>query len=311
MTFYGETKCMAILASGKFKGNQCKNGAYWKAGDRLLCGMHSKGLEKEKLPKNPNAGKLKIEKKKHLLKLAQEWKGGKKITLTKLKMMREPEREEGSYGIYPNFKHGGKSIDEIGFPTLSPKWAWVPVHGMKGVPQAYNIENFHQGSKMFKKEGFKERRDAMFLDETPWRHKFQKFPELKAPKGNKNIPICSVFYDSKGNKKKYNYLQCRYFYCHFYEQMASQNNDFDRLKKMYEDGAWLQIIGYDAYPIDLEEPKKALWNAYLDTSKPFGHELVIVALLLIKKPKNYPWNRYWVKNKDIYFDDWEVPFYLL
>lgn len=310
MTFYGESKCVAIYASGKFKGKRCNNGAYWKAGDKLLCGVHSKGIEKEKLPKNPNAKQLLIEKKQRLLKMAKEWKGGSKITLTKLRMMKEPERDEGAYGIYPNFKHGGKTIDEIGFPTLSPKWAWTPVHGMKGVPQAHNIENLHQGSKMFKTEGFEERRDEMFLDQTPWRHKFQKFPQLKALKGNKNIPICSVYSDSKGNVKQFNYLQCRYFYCYFYEKMSTENEDFEKLKKMYDNGAWIQIIGYDAYPINLKYPKVSLWDAYLDTSKPFGHELVLVALLTIENPKNYPWNRYWRKNKKVYFDDWEVPHYL-
>jgi len=310
MSFYGEQRCAAVLVSGKNEGLQCKNNAYWKSDNLLLCGMHSKGVQKEQLPKNPNSKVNKIKEKERLLKLAKEWKGGKKITLTKLKMMKSVERQEGSYGIYPNFKHRNKTLDEIGFPTLSPKWEWTPIHGMKGVPQAYNIENLHQGSKMFKRKGFEERRDVMFLDKTPWRHKFQKFPELQAPKGNKNIPICSVYSDSKGNVKEYSYLQSRYFYCHFYEQMSTENNDFAKLKEMYDNGAWLQIIGYDAYPIDLDNPKQNLWDAYLDISKPFGHELVIVALLTIKKQTNYPWNRYWVKNKNVYFNDWEVPFHL-
>jgi hypothetical protein len=311
MTFYGEHKCDGLLKNG----NECKNLAYFKSDDKLLCGVHSR-LDKNRiqLGKNPNSKQLKIDEKKSLLKLAKKWDGGKCITLTKLKMMKQVDREPGSYGIYPNFKHGGKSIDEIGLPSLSPKYGWQPKHKMKmfvdgelvKVPQAFNIENFHQGSKVFMEKGCYKRRDEMFRDETPWRHQFDKYPELKAGP-NKNIPLYSIFSDSKGNEKKFSYLECRYFYCAQYEDMCNQNPDFQKLKEMYDGGAWLQIIGYDAYqPAGLD--KESLWDAYNDISKPFGHELVLTTLITIKHPKNYPWNRFW--NKEIYFGDWETPKYL-
>lgn len=311
MSFYGEHKCDSLLQNG----NACKNLAYFKIDDKLLCGVHSRSNKNRiQLEKNPNSKQIKLNEKQSLLKLAKEWDGGKRITLTHLKMMKQVTRERGSYGIYPNFKHGNKSIDEIGLPTLSPKYGWCPKHKMKmivdgklvKVPQAFNIENFHQGSKVFLKEGCYKRREEMFRDEIPWRHQFDKYPELKIG-SNKNIPLYSIFSDSKGNEKRFSYLECRYFYCSQYENMCSQNTDFQKLKEMYDGGAWLQIIGYDAYQPNGFD-KESLWDAYNDTSKPFGHELVLATLLAIKKPKNYPWNRFW--NKERYFGDWETPKYL-
>ena len=45
-----------------------------------------------------------------------------------------------------------------------------------------------------------------------------------------------------------------------------------------------------------EQPKpeinKALWQAYNDTSRPFGHELVLYTLLMLERKEDYPWNRY-------------------
>jgi len=325
--YYAEKNCEGVLKNGA----PCKNKAYFLVNKNVFCGVHSRNKDKEKLPKNPFAAEERLEKKKRLLKKAKKWQGGKRIRLTKLQMRKTVDRHEGAYGIYPNFKHGNKMIDEIGFPTLSPKYAWVPKHKMKTivdgelvrVPQAKNIENFHQGSKVFEEEGFYKRREEMFLDDVPWRHQFDKYPELKQVGKNKNVPLYSIFSDSLGNEKRFTYLECRYFYCFQYEKMCRTNPDFQKLKEMYDNGSWLQIIGYDAYQPERvdrsdcqpaqeylneeSDNKNLFWDAYNDTTKPFGHELVLATLLVLENPKHYPWNRFWKKNKEKYFDDWEKP----
>ena len=188
--------------------------------------------------------------------------------------------------------------------------------------EAKNIENFHQGANFFNGEiseneidinaiyHFAEcekgkileksiqMRTSMYKDKTPYRHKF-KYPDFPLSKNtigkNKNIPLFSVYYDENGAEHRYNYLQSRYFYSHWYEKILKENKDLLYLKDLIEKGYNIQIVGYDGYPVI-----KDLWEHYLDISKPFGHELVLYSLLTVDKPENYPWNKYRNKYKEIY-----------
>ena len=54
-------------------------------------------------------------------------------------------------------------------------------------------------------------------------------------------------------------------------------------------------IGYDGYYID-----KTLYEHYVDTSKPFGHELVLYTMLVEDDKDKYPWNIFYKKNEEIY-----------
>ena len=145
-----------------------------------------------------------------------------------------------------------------------------------------------------------ELREKMYADDIPYRHKFN-YPgfEGEAPTGNRNIPLFSVFFDGQGIEHRYNYLQCRYFYCHYYEKLVegAKNADFEHLKQCIQMGMNLQIVGYDGYKNGVE---KSLWEHYNDTSRPFGHELVLYTLLTVEKREDYPWNRFYRENAEIY-----------
>jgi hypothetical protein len=104
-----------------------------------------------------------------------------------------------------------------------------------------------------------------------------------------------MYYDKDGNEHRYTYLQCRYFYCHYYELLATKEKDFIALKKMIKNGYNLNIQGYDGYNITMD-----LMEHYNDISKPFGHELVLYTLLVENDPAKYPWNIFYELNKQIY-----------
>lgn len=288
--YYGESTCQAICGSG----TNCRNKAYWLVKKQYLCGMHSKSQKRTELPKNPNAKadreQLLIQRRKLVKKTAKKnRKQGKigDVILTKMYMMRDPEHVDGYLKVYPNYKHQNRQ-DGYGCMALSPK-AMGPInHGQPGLPIAKNLENFHQGNKVFRSETHKKNptddwykiQKRMYKDPEPHRHK----DAAKTIKGNKNIPLYSIWRRADGTEIKISYIESRQFYCTFYERIARKLPEFKYLKTKLAKGYNLQIIGYDAYPIT-----KTIEEHYLDDSKPFGHELVLYTMLVESDPKKYPW----------------------
>lgn len=309
--YYGEVNCQGSYKSGEKKGLACENKAYHQVDDSYLCGVHAK-KRGTPLPKNPrrqeNIQQAHEEHEKECEEVAHDnLENGiqGQIAVAKLGMRKAVPHLPGYVKIFPNYKHGNRK-DGFGCPSLSPKSLGPIEHGMTNLPVALNLENYHQGAKVFPGEtkGAKsitrkafETREQMYQDAIPYRHKFDVpyYTGEKIMKGNKNIPLFSVYYDKEGREHRYNYLESRYFYCHWYQKLAPQEKDFDTLVSLLENGFNLLLIGYDGYPVE-----KDLWEHYLDTSRPFGHELVLYTLLTIVDPEDYPWNRYYRQHKDIY-----------
>ena len=310
--YYGETYCTALYKSGVNKGKRCKNKAYYyiydsldKKDNKYVCGVHSKKNNREDLIKNPNAKEELAKKLKDRKELVQKTalhnkslgiKGG--IICSKFRMMKESPHVDGYMKVFPNFKHGNRK-DGFGCKTLSPKFLGPINHGQLGLPVSLNLENFFQGAKCFASEldkkgepsqDFYDSQIAMFKDPIPHRHK----DVAKTIKGNKNICKFWVWKTKSGEEKHFTYFECRQFYCTFYERLAKEEDEFNKLLKYKEDGYNLQIIGYDGY--DIREVKgetisEKLYNCYLDTSRPFGHELCLLSLLVLEEGE-YPWRKF-------------------
>ena len=314
--YYAETSCQGIYKSGKKKGQSCQNKAYYNVDGTYLCGLHAKNKGVE-LPKNPHK---KEKQQQELLKheemcervadenLAAGIRGNVKVA--KLGMRKAIPHLDGYVNVFPNFKHGGRK-DGVGLPSLSPMSLGPVEHEMCDLPPARNLENFHQGAKVFPGEvnadnkitfDALEMRKKMYDDEIPYRHKFEVpyFTGNEVKKGNRNIPLFSVFYNQDGEEVRYNYLQSRYFYCHWYEKLAKEEHDFALLNKLLDEGFNLLIIGYDGYEVDEGDSTEILWQHYNDTTRPFGHELVLYTLLVIENPEDYPWNRYYREHPEYY-----------
>jgi hypothetical protein len=289
--YYGETYCQ----KKKRSGDPCKFYAYFQVGTNYFCGVHSnKNInERIKLPVNPNKKKQKndllVSRQDDVVKTADENKKNSTrgtIVCYKMKMMKDVECRPGFYNIFPNFNHGNRK-DGFGCPSLSPKSMGPINHGQKGLPPAKNLENFHQGNKVFPSEVdekgnplplFYKTQLEMYNDKIPHRHK-------EASKKN-NVPLYSIWIEADGKEKRMSYRDSRQFYCTFYEREALKSPEFKKLQTLIEYGFNLQICGYDAYDVsnDIEVH-------YLDITRPFGHELCLY-VMLTTDAENYPWKKY-------------------
>lgn len=281
--YYGETKCVAV----KRNGMKCTNNAYYIDN---CCGVHSKN--KTPLPKNPRSSEIKKEHETIRKNLIESIAKGNKdamikgdLILTKIYMVKGVKNVDGFLRVYPNYKHGLRK-DGIGMPSLSPKSIGPILHGQPGLPVALNLENLHQGSKVFPEEInedgslnelYYKHRLLMYNDPLPYRHKYQKFPILS------KTPLYSIWVDSDGTEKKITYFESRQIYCMIYASIVKDLPDFIKLKQLINDGYNIQICGYDAY-----HPEDTLDACYCDVSRPFGHELVLYSMLI----NEAPWEKY-------------------
>ena len=303
--YWGEKECSAIVKSTNTK---CNNKAYYIEDAKILCGVHSKKDKRTTLDKNPDRDKIEQERiNSHIemtKKIAKENRINKKlgkVIVSKLRMMQKPDLYEGFINVFPNFKHQNRK-DGYGCSSLSPMSLGPVKHNMPGLPDAKNLENYYQSAKVWKFElddegnindEYFQRRIKVYNEKTAYRHKYTKKELLE--NGANKIPEYSVYYDKEGNPHKYDYLNSRYFYCKFYETLVKDNEDLEYLKQKIKKGYNLNIVGYDGY-----KPEGSYMDMYKDTSKPFGHEMVLYVLLTEDDPSKYPWNQYYNDNKKIY-----------
>lgn len=306
--YKGEVGCGATYKTGARAGEPCVKKAYYLQDGEPRCGVHSKKDTRAELPVNPRAAEIRAEaaaahKESWKKAAAANREAGRQgeVACAKLKMYAKAPHRDGYLSVFPNFKHQNRS-DGFGCAALSPKSLGPVEHGQPGLPSAKNLENFHQGSKCFESElvegpdgrkvpgpEFYATQLAMFEDETPHRHK----AVAKKVKGNKNVCAFWVWVDpATGVRKRFSYGECRQFYCNYYERLARQQPDLRKLLVLkVKRGVNLLIIGYDGYDVTPPEGKtlpEHLMTCYEDTSRPFGHELVLFTMLTCK-PENYPW----------------------
>lgn len=241
----------------------------------------------------------------------------------------------GYMPIFPNNKHGhafgyGRGFDASG---LSPMRLGPVRHAQPGLPDALSIENYHQFGKVFPNEvqqgvpcecaraaewahfkpapAFYETRDAAYVDPVPHRHK-SAAKEMKAAnkdyvKGvrgagrSANAPMYSVHLTPTGEERHYTYVESRYFYCHAMETLIGEKRaaEWAHLQQLLARGYALQIVGYDAYtPTGTDA--ESLYAHYCDGSRPFGHEMVILAMLVLSQVEQRPWRRFRAEHTQLY-----------
>lgn len=322
--FYNEQLCDARVKS---TGAKCENGAYYLTSDgSYRCGVHSNKEAREKLPKNPRADAIRSEHILVFVEAAQAAAEANKqqgaagqLTASPLRIQKEArfEPRDGFLPVFPNFKHGHgyRYLDTLGKPdlsNLSPK-KLGPVM-VDGVLVAHNVENYHQFAKVFPQEqdmtqpcncalgqphfkplaAFYEARRAGYVDLVAHRHKMaaEDIKKQNADRGaNVNQPAYAVQFRADGSEMHLTYVQSRYFYCHQMEVLATARPEFATLREWHRDGFNLEIVGYDAFQPTGIDPE-SLYQHYVDPSRPFGHEMVLLALLAIADPAELPWIRY-------------------
>ena len=292
----------------------CKNKAYWwvPKEKRVSCGVHARD-EKSRvaLPKRSTKEKVAIaqerfdkeDKEIEAARVRNENKGRRgHVAVSKLRMLKAPEDLKGYRKVFPNFKHGGRK-DGLGMPALSPMSLGPVKHPQPGLPIAAHIEGLHQGNKVFPQheKGGKPTKEWLDIQREmyegpPRRH----HPGAKSATGSKNIPLYSRWVLPNGKEKRLSYVESRQVYCTYYERLAKKTKEFRKLMALVNEGTNIQIHGYDGYDLEMtqeeqgegeEEVKKKFEKFYLDEKRPFGHELVLAALLLLDE-EDYPWTKY-------------------
>jgi hypothetical protein len=206
----------------------------------------------------------------------------KRVTATKMHMRgKKPVPKEGYKSIFPNNRHGTLGLFDCS--SLSPMQ-------LGPINRAHNLENYYQFSKVFEDElsdevcncgntelgkhykpgpTFFAARHKAYNDPTPHRHK---------RRGKK--PAYSWYIADDGTTTCCTYIQSRWFYCTLYESLAIKMPAFQRLKELYDDGTTkLEIFGYDAFT-----PTEELYYHYCDGRRPFGHEMVLLCMLVGETP---------------------------
>jgi hypothetical protein len=296
---------MGRYMSGAKKGQPCTRKAYYMQDRMHLCGIHSAKGARTDLPANPRAAEIKAER---IAAHTKSWKLAAKanrgagkhgdVKCDKLRMYAPAPHKEGYLTVFPNSRHQNRT-DGFGCAALSPMCLGPVAHGQPGLPDALNLENFHQGSKCFDSEliggepgpRFFEAQLAMFLDPKPHRRK-----DVAKYIGVEKYPNECAFWvwidPATGARKLFSYAECRQFYCNYYERLAAKQPDLAKLTKLLTKGGCnLLIIGYDG--LDVVPPegtslRKHLMSLYEDESRPFGHELILFTMLTCK-PAKYPW----------------------
>lgn len=126
----------------------------------------------------------------------------------------------------------------------------------------------------------KEKADRYPLKD-PTKVKSKSNPAFKSTTStvNKSIPLYSWW---KG--EKLSYLEARRkIYCPIYEKLARTSPVFQALLSRVENGENILILGYDGY----DRGNKSWKECFEDTSRPFGHELVLACMLENQHP--FPW----------------------
>jgi len=294
MVYYGEKTCESSTKNG-----ECKNKAYYIYNNQYVCGVHSKKEHREKLPKRSKneeelIKKNEYDKHKITIEEARKKNGRGDVKLQRMYMMKSVPLVKGYLNVFPNYKDQNRKYG-FGCSSLSPKSMGPVFHGQPNLPIALNLENFFQGSKVYRNEIninnnpnsiFYEKQIEFFEDIIPHRHKYKK--------DENNPTLYFLWKDKKGKEHHLTYIESRQFYCTFYEIFANDDKNFHILKDYVDHGYNLQICGYDAFEMKKykdETLSATIERYYLNEQHPFGHERTLYTMLLLK-PDEYPWKKY-------------------
>ncbi len=231
------------------------------------------------------------------------------ITARKIASARggKPPFTPGFIPIFPNNWHkhafGYGSGD---FSSLSPMQLGPAKDGCGNA--AHNVENFYQFAKVYSDELTDELCECRGTDDSTFQYHFKPSGKFYANRDKAYADTVPHRHKKKGIKPEFscygnihcNYVESRWFYCSEMERLLIPTEAFARLKKLYDEGKSIEIIGYDAYKPDGTDAD-TLYRHYCDERRPFGHEMVILSIIALGDDKeSYPWNRYRREHENVY-----------
>ena len=208
------------------------------------------------------------------------------------RMMQRVSPKPGFRALFPNHKAGSERCPaKYNITEFSPKTVG-PVQPMSMKPfYATNVENFYQGSKWYVWQTYEEFRcsqHALFNDPKPFRHHPARKTEKECGLSMQQQMVGWVYTPVQPSTDApivhlMGYLESRRFYCYALERVLRASPILKTLQEDYKNGVNMQLWGYDspAGVLESQEPKLAdFLRAYVDASRPFGHEWVVAALIM-------------------------------
>lgn len=305
--YYGEQLCTSA---------GCKTYAKYAIKDVPLCGTHArKTVDRLTLPENPNKEEFQRQLSYERAKEAYEHTD-QHLTCVRYWRFGDVPFEPGYFTVLPN-SNAGYNVETSPIEShiqrankLSPMLLGPVKHRQPGLPDAANLENFWQSNKVFQHECsnwgadkplaeleilpvFFAKQRELYADTKAHRHKYGL--------ARKNQVAFARFIAKDGCELRMPYVESRMIYCSFYEDLARYTYAFHIIKNLRKRrGCNLLIAGPDgrnAAPHDVSRAIIEAW--YNDASKPFGHESVLLAMLIIEDGKGepdlewLPWRRAW------------------
>lgn len=306
--YYGESTCQ--------KTEKCTNRAYYFCYNMAVCGVHSKGNEyRQQLPENPRKRMIEKENLEAMKEAAlaapiglDRFRGS--MALRKLGMMKPTPLVPGYFTVLPNRRAKSKGDVIWAMSALSPMLLGPVVHGQPGLDDADNLENFWQFNKVFASEWdstnqkpkpiWYERRASGYADIEPHRYKLGKTKAEHMKNAGIEIGASAnackfcIFVAPNGEELHFDYIASRVLYCTFYERLARKTSALNKLvDALYVHKQNIVIAGYDArHAQDEQITAEAIHRWYHDPSAPFGHEMVLCAILFHWYfPEELPWRK--------------------
>lgn len=277
----------------------CNQRANYIQDKTYLCGRHiDKGKKNVLLPKNVKD--LNILLKQHAIdirSIAKENRMNKiygHVICYKMKTIeKNPNIIKGYMNIFTSIKHGNRK-DGITCRKLLPLYLGPVKHNEPNYPDARTISSYREYSIIRKKTDNRDdyRKNGFFTDCISV-STYEK--NRKDYDNEKNYISVYTTLDGK-EKREFNHIESRFFYCKAYEALLKDNKKFKRLKQMLQCGINLRICGFDVY----FDANKTLYEHYCNIKEPFEHELILYTLLTIHNKNEYPWNIYKEKHHDRY-----------
>lgn len=298
LPFRGETQCDLV---------PCRQWAQYTSQGQLLCGLHSiYDWERERLPPAPW---------ERAWPLHERWMGAGKVTYRCIDRKTKPILPE--HGVHHVFLQPRIAASAAGhhYLALSP-WNLGPVtHRAPSLPAVDRLETYWRFGQAWPSElgldgqlrdvFYQRRADAyakqgLALRKFPQKEQRDQHDAVGAV--NRSEALFFVHPDVKGVERFYTHIESRYFFCCAFEALASQREEFWRLKQWRLEGSHIVIFGLQERPNE-DEP---LWQWFESTQREFGAELALLAMLTTLEPAQYPWHQYRRRNEDRFVDSAEM-----
>jgi len=209
--------------------------------------------------------------------------------------------------IFPLYRYRNRD-DGICLPELSSKKIGPISHRQPGISFAKDLEIFYQSSKIFPGETIE---DHLYVQESNHREfekSIYKFGTTKPQHENYlrtlsygRISLYHRIIDLDKTEIHLTRIEMRYIYCMLYENYVTRSNQYNILRKIFNDGYSLNICGFHSSLIKFRrdeeiEIRKEITRIFLNPKESFKQEIILLCLLL----NFHPWKEVPEKISEIY-----------